>query len=95
MRFAKLINFRLVSAPNPVLVGENRIGNPLGEVYLAEGWKPVTFTDPPSVEAGYRPVESWTETDEAIVQGWTVEEVTELDGEEAMQMLFGGDEHVE
>ena len=95
MRYAKLINFHPSYAPNPITVDGIRYGNPPAEILLEQGYKPVTFTDPPSVEAGYRPVESWTETDKAIVQGWTVEEVTELDGEEAMQMLFGGDEHVE
>ena len=95
MNYAKLINGKPRYAPNPIVIGDNRISNPTPEMLTGEGYKPVIFTDPPETEPGYRAVESWTETEREIVQGWTVEEVTELDGEEAMQMLFGGDESVE
>lgn len=92
MRYAKLINSSPVYDPNPILVNDFRIGNPLASLLLEQGYKPVTYTEAPQTEPGYRAVETWTETDEAIVQGWTVEEVTELDGEEAMRMLFGEEE---
>ena len=74
MRYAKLIEGELILAPNPIIIGDRQIGNPPGEVYEAEGYKPVIYTEPPVVEPGYVAVPGWTETAEEIVQTWTVEE---------------------
>lgn len=73
MRYAKLIDGNLVFSPNPIIIGDRQIGNPPGEVYLEQGYLPVTYTDPPVVEPGYIAVPGWEEQDEAIVQTWTVE----------------------
>lgn len=72
MDYAKLINNQLAIAPNPIVIDDRQIGNPPGEVYLEQGYKPVTYTDPPEVEPGYIAVPGWEEQDEAIVQTWTV-----------------------
>lgn len=71
--FAKLIDGEIFIAPNPIIVGDRQIGNPPGEVYAEQGYKPVTYTDPPVVEPGYIAVPGWEETAEAIVQIWAVE----------------------
>lgn len=93
MKYAKLIENNLVYAPNPIVVGDRQIGNPPGEVYTEHGYKVVTYTDPPEVEAGYIAVPGWEEQAEAIVQTWTIEEEPdEVDAERAMGILFGGDE---
>lgn len=90
MIYAKLINNHLVYAPNPILHGGVRIGNPPAEILLAEGYKPVRFTEAPTPEPGYIAVPGWTETAEEIVQTWAVEpEPDEVDGDRAMQILFG------
>lgn len=91
MKYAELIDGYPQFAPNPIRVGQTRIGNPPGAVYTAQGYKPVVFAEMPEVPAGYDCAAVWTETAEAIVQSWTLTERTELDGEEAMQMLFGGE----
>ena len=92
MEYAKLIDNNIRFAPNPIIVGDRQIGNPPGEVYEAEGYKPVTYIDPPEVEPGYIVVPGWEETDNAIVQTWTVEEEPdEVDAERAMEILFGGE----
>ena len=89
MKYAKLNNGQISYAPNPILHDGLWYGNPPAEVLEAEGFKPVRFTEAPAVEPGFRAVESWTETDEAIVQTWAVEpEPDEVDGERAMQILF-------
>ena len=75
MTYAKLINNNLVLASNPIIVGDRQIGNPPAEVYTAEGYKPVRYTDPPVVAEGYVAVPGWEETAEEIVQTWTVEQV--------------------
>lgn len=79
MRYAKLIDGEPVYAPNPVLVGDNYVGNPPAELLRELGYKPVTFTDYPSQEPdeGYYWAETWTETCEAIVQGWVQEPIPE------------------
>lgn len=94
MRYAKLINGYPSYAPNPITVNGVRIGNPPGEVYLAEGYKPVTYTDQPEPQGMGRWTETWTETDEAVVQGWEWNEATdedEISDTEAVEMLLGGD----
>ena len=80
MRYAKLIDGSIVYAPRRVVYQGMRIYNPPAEVLLALGYKPVQYTDPPEVPAGYYLQESWVETTEQIVQVWSLvpeEEVPE------------------
>ena len=92
MKYAKLINNFPVYAPNPILVDGAYIGNPPGEVYEAEGYKPVVYSDPPSdPPAGYQWVESWSEGDGNIVQGWVLEQYEDIPADMAMEILFGGE----
>jgi len=74
--YAKLINTNLHIAPNPILHNGLWYGNPPGEVYTAEGYKPVVYSDPPT-EPGedYQWSETWSETETEIVQGWVLVEV--------------------
>lgn len=91
MNYAKLINNQPSFAPNPILHDGLWYGNPPGEIYEAEGYKPVTYTEAPEVEEGYVAVPGWTETEEAIVQTWVVEEEPdEIDGERAAELMLGG-----
>lgn len=84
MRYAKLINNSPVYAPNPILVDGVYIGNPPGEVYEAEGYKPVVYSDPPSdPPAGYQWTETWSEEQGNIQQGWVLEK-TPISEEEAL-----------
>ena len=96
MKYAKLINNFPSYAPNPILIDGAYIGNPPGSVYEAEGYKPVVYSDPPGeAPAGYQWTETWSEEDGNIQQGWVLVEITELDGEQAMEFLFGGESDVE
>ena len=96
MKYGKLINNNLVSAPNPILIDGAYIGNPPGSVYEAEGYKPVVYSDPPGdAPAGYQWTETWSEEQGNIQQGWVLEEITELNGDQAMEFLFGGESDVE
>lgn len=94
MRYAKLIDGNLSIAPNPIKYNGLWYGNPPPEIYLAEGYKPVTITDQPEPPGVGRWVETWTETDDAIVQGWTWHEAAdedEISDAEALELLTGGD----
>lgn len=95
MRYAKLINDYPTFAPNPILVGGNWIGNPPGEVYEAEGYKPVRYTDPGEAPDGCYWVETWAETETEIVQQWEATELPpdeDIDPAEALNILLGGGE---
>ena len=82
MRYAKLINGFLTYATNPILHNGLWYGNPPSEIYEAEGYKPVRFTDPPTEPGeGYQWSETWSETDTEIVQGWVLVEVPITDEE--------------
>lgn len=83
MKYAKLIDGAIRFAPNPIVIADRQIGNPPDEVYLSEGYKPVTYTDPPETEPGYIAVPGWEETEEAIVQIWT-EELAPVSEEDAL-----------
>jgi len=76
MKYAKLINQYPSYAPNPIHIGNRWWCNPPGSVYVAEDYKPVRFTDQPTEPGeGYQWVETWSETDTEIVQGWGLEEI--------------------
>lgn len=74
MKYAKLINNTLFLAPNPIHIGTRWRVNPPGSVYEAEGYKVVQYTKQPEAPSGYFYAETWTETEDAIVQGWELVE---------------------
>lgn len=93
MKYAKLINNYPVYAPNPIKHDGLWYGNPPAEVLEAEGYKPVRFTEPPTVEPGYIAVPGWEETPEAIVQTWAVEpEPDEIPEDRAYRIITGEEE---
>ena len=51
--------------------------NPTDEQLTAAGYKPLITAEPPEAREGYYSVDTYTETDEAIVQTWTEYEVSE------------------
>lgn len=69
--FAKLINGIIYWAPNPIIYNGYRIGNPKPELLISLGYKPVVFTEPPDPvsETGWW-MNTWTEDEEKIAQGW-------------------------
>lgn len=92
--YAKMLDGNIFYAPNPILHNGSYMGNPPQEVYKAEGYKPVTYTDQPAPPGSGWFVETWSETDDAIVQGWEWHETTdedEISPEEAMEILMGGE----
>lgn len=92
MIYGKLIDGAIVYAPNPIKHDGLWYGNPPGEIYEAEGYKPVRYTDPPEVEPGYIAVPGWTETAEEIVQTWAVEEEPDEISEERAYRIITGEE---
>lgn len=94
MEYAKLINDYPSYAPNPILHDGLWYGNPPGSVYEAEGYKQVQYTNQPELPGVGWWVETWTETEDAIVQGWVWHEAAdedEISDTEALALLTGGD----
>ena len=92
MRYAKLIDNHPHFAPNPVLIGDNYVGNPSAAIYGGLGYKPVLFDQMPEPPAGYSCTETWSETEEAVVRGWALVEEGEIPDGEALEILLGGEE---
>ena len=89
--YAKLINGALQRAPRKLPGDGTIVYNPPAEMYLAAGYKPVTFTEAPEAPEGYYYESGWEETAEAIVQTWTlVQEPDDIDEVEAFDIIFGG-----
>ena len=73
MNYAKLINGQIHYAPRKLRLETVTVYNPPAELLIAEGYKPVKYTDAPEVNPGWIAVPGWEETAEEIVQVWTVE----------------------
>ena len=80
MKYAKLIDGEILFAPNPIIIGDRQIGNPpydedgRNPTYEAGGYKKVVYSDKPETEPGYIAVPGWEETEDEIVQTWSIEE---------------------
>lgn len=72
MIYAKLIDGHIQYAPKKIKDGDTVIYNPPAEVLLEEGYLPVRTTRPPDVEEGYIAVSGWEQTEDEIVQTWTI-----------------------
>ena len=59
-------------AQNQVKSDGKMIINPSDDIYLAFGYLPVQYTEPPTVEEGYYAVPKWVQTETAIVQEWEI-----------------------
>lgn len=91
--YGKLQDGSLIVAPKRLPGDGTIVYNPPAEMYLAQGWKPVEYTEAPEPPAGYTYEPGWEETDEAIVQTWTLVELPdEVDEAEAFDIIFGGAE---
>lgn len=91
--FAKLINGVYTPAPRKLNGDGVVVYNPPAEMYLAQGWKPVTFTDEPEAPSGYYCESGWEEQADAIVQTWILTPLPDdIDEAEAYDIIFGGAE---
>ena len=91
MTYAKLIDGEVFFASRRILNGASVIYNPPVAVFAALGYKPVIFTEAPEVEEGYVAVPGWTETEEEILQTWSVEPEGDIPDAEVLDILLGGE----
>ena len=91
--YGKLIDGELYGAPKKLNGDGVVVYNPPAEMYAAQGWKPVIFTDEPESPAGYYYESGWEEQADAIVQTWTLTPLPDdIDDAEAYDIIFGGAE---
>lgn len=90
--YGKIIDGAFVAAPKKLIIGGNQVWNAPAAEYAALGWKPVTFTDPPAAPDGYYYQCGWEETEDAIVETWTLEEFQGDDYDAAGRILMGVEE---
>ncbi len=86
----------LILARNPLADGELWRGNPSAEIYRRYGWKPLQPAERPqqTPEPGWSWVPVWTETENEIIQSWTLRAMPqneELGAEAALEILLGGE----
>ena len=79
MHYAKLINNYPSYAPRRMRIGDAWVYNPTGEQLLAEGYLPVSETEPPETDALHYAEPHWTEQNNQIVQTWEVVEISASD----------------
>lgn len=94
MYYGKLIDGELQFAPRKLNGDGVVVYNPPEAMYREQGYKPVEFTDAPdNPPEGYYYESGWEETEEAIVQTWTLVKLPdEVDDAEAFDIIFGGAE---
>lgn len=91
MIYGKLVDGKLLGAPNPLKTEESYIFTNNAAIYLANGYKPVILADSPSDGKSY--ISSWTETETEIVQVWTEQQQSDDDpisDSEALKIITGG-----
>ena len=91
MRYAKLIDGAIQFAPRKLAVGEYVVYNPVADMLTEARYKPVQYTEAPEVEPGYIAIPGWTETEEAIVQTWSIEPEGDIPDDEVLEILLGGE----
>ena len=97
MKYARLVDAYPQFAPNPICANHVWRCNPSEEFYRALGYKPVTECRCPdeAPDPGFRWEERWAESEDTILQSWVQVEIPadlELDPEEALKILLGGEE---
>jgi len=91
--YAKLIDGNLHIAPRKLPGDGVIVYNPPAEMYAAQGWKPVRFTETPEAPDGYYYEPGWEEQTDAIVQTWTLAPLPDdIDVAEVYDIIFGGAE---
>lgn len=91
--YGKLNDGNLTIAPRKLPGDGVVVYNPPAEMYLAQGWLPVEFTDAPEAPEGYYCESDWQDQGDRIVQVWTLYPLPDdIDDAEAFDIIFGGGE---
>ena len=90
--YGKLTDGRLITAPKMLVIGDTKVWNATAEQYSAQGWLLVVYTDMPTPPEGYGYESGWEQTEDSIVQTWTLVELPDdIDDSEILNIILGGD----
>ena len=88
--FAKIIDNQIHFGQREVEYEGQTIKHPSDEIFIALGYLPVVFTTQPEAPEGYEYVETWSQENDHIIQGWELVEVPdEPTAEEIVNILTG------
>ena len=89
--YAKLEDGMFIVAPGKLPGDGVIVYNPPAEMYLAAGYKPVTYTEPSSEPpVGYIYENTWEEQEDTIVQTWILVKLPDdVSDMEAFEIIFG------
>ena len=94
--YGKLEQGNLIIAPRRLIVGDTQVYNAPASDYLAHGWYPVVFTDPPSdPPTDYEWESGWVLDANVITQEWVLVPLDpdrDLDDAEILNILLGGED---
>jgi hypothetical protein len=67
--YGKIENGNIKFAKNPLWTQDKMIANPTNEMYIANGYKPIEYTDVPTKD-GFYYTSKFIEVENSIVQIW-------------------------
>ena len=67
--YGKIENDNVKFAKNPLWIGDKMIANPTNEMYIANGYKPIQYTEAPTKD-GFYYTSKFVEKEDVIVQVW-------------------------
>ena len=91
MEYGKLIHGEVDFAPRMLREGDYTTYNPPVEMIKEHGYKPIQYTASPETAPGFIAVPGWNETEEAILQTWTIEPEGDIPDSEVLGILLGGE----
>jgi hypothetical protein len=68
--YGKIVEGNILSAPNPMVIGNYKVYNPRAEQYISEGYLEIIETDYPENPDGKYYVKEYVERDGAIYGEW-------------------------
>lgn len=71
--YGKLINGKFQKAPNNLISDGKLYINPPEEVYIANGYLPMSYTVMPPIKEGCHLIDSWVEFEGKLIQQWNYE----------------------
>ena len=81
MMYGRLKNGALFYAPKMLIIDDKEKWFPTDAEYREHGYKPLVFEIMPITDEEYEAVCSWSETDNDIVQAWSIEEAEPTEAE--------------
>lgn len=87
MAYGKLLNGKLVEAPNVLNKDGKQYINPPEELYLEYGYLPLEYTTIPNIKEGYHLIQSWVNSGDKLTQSWNYEADEKIDNSKLQEKI--------